>query len=452
MESGRAMLWDQPPSPVPSTAKQDGPIPDRWSWVEPAVWTERMLTALTQGVKGGVWFSLIDKVFAERNLRAAATKVLANHGAPGIDHVTVEVFQHDLEANLVKLATALRDGSYEPHAIQRVFIPKPGSNEQRPLGIPTVRDRVVQGAVRHVLEPIFEQEFATHSYGFRPGRGCKDALRRVDELLKQGYVYVVDADLKSYFDTIPHGRLLNRLRERVADRRLLSLIESFLTAGIMDGLQEWQPEAGAPQGAVLSPLLSNIYLNPLDHLVSAHGFAMVRYADDFVILCRSQAEAEQALALVRQWCEAAGLTLHPTKTQIVDVRHVGFDFLGYHFVRTRRGVLTRWPRKKSLQKLKATIRAKTQRNAGRSLAKIIADVNGTLRGWFGYFQHSYRTTFVDVDGWVRMRLRSILRRRAHRDGRGQGRDHQRWPNAFFAARGYFSLEAAHRAACQSPRG
>ena len=452
MESVRAMLWDQPPSSVPSEAKQDGSIPDRWSWVEPAAWSERMLTALEQGVKGGVWFSLIDKVFAERNLRAAATSVIANHGAPGVDHVTVEVFQDNLDTNLAKLVTALRSGSYEPQAIQRVYIPKPGSHEQRPLGIPTVRDRVVQGAVRHVLEPIFEREFATHSYGFRPQRGCKDALRRVDALVKQGYVYVVDADLKSYFDTIPHGRLLNRLRERIADRRLLTLIESFLTAGIMDGLKEWQPEAGAPQGAVLSPLLSNIYLNPLDHLVAAHGFEMVRYADDFVILCRSQAEAEQALALVRQWCEAEGLTLHPTKTQLVDVRVTGFDFLGYHFVRTRRGVMTRWPRKKSLQKLKDTIRAKTKRNAGRSLRTIIADVNSTLQGWFRYFQHSYWTTFTDVDGWVRMRLRSILRRRAHRDGRGQGRDHQRWPNAFFAARGYFSLEAAHRAACQPPRG
>jgi len=446
------MSRDQAPSPVPSTAKQDGPILDRWSWVESAVWTERMLTALAEGVKGGVWFSLIDKVFAERNLRAAATKVVANRGAPGVDRVTVEAFQDDLDTNLAKLTTALRSGSYEPHAIQRVFIPKPGSTEQRPLGIPTVRDRVVQGAVRHVLEPIFEREFATHSYGFRPGLGCKDALRRVDELLKQGYLHVVDADLKSYFDTIPHERLLNRVRERIADRRLLSLLESFLTAGIMDGMKEWQPEAGAPQGAVLSPLLSNIYLNPLDHQLAAHGFEMVRYADDFVILCRSQAEAEQALTLVRHWCDAAGLTLHPTKTHIVDVRVVGFDFLGYHFQHTRRGVLTRWPRKKSLQKLRDTLRAKTKRNAGRSLATLIADVNRTLRGWFGYFQHSYWRTFVDVDGWVRMRLRSILRRRAHRRGRGQGRDHQRWPNAFFAAHGYFSLEVAHRAACQSPRG
>jgi RNA-directed DNA polymerase len=215
-----------------------------------------MLTALEQGVQGNVWFSLIDKVYAERNLRAATAKVVANQGAPGIDHVTVEAFADDLDSNVQRLSTALRDGSYEPQAIRRVFIPKPGSNEQRPLGIPTVRDRVVQGAVRHVLEPIFEQAFATHSYGFRPQRRCQDALRRVEALLKQGYVYVVDADLKSYFDTIPHERLLNRLRERIADQRLLQLIASFLKADIMDGLQAWEPEAGAPQGAVLSPLLS----------------------------------------------------------------------------------------------------------------------------------------------------------------------------------------------------
>ena len=318
--------------------------------------------------------------------------------------------------------------------------------------MPTVRDRVVQAAVRHVVEPIFEKEFAAHSYGFRPGRGCKDALRRVDALLKEGYVYVVDADLKSYFDTIPHGRLMSRLRERIADGRVLQLIESFLRAGILDGLQGWEPEAGVPQGAVLSPLLSNIYLNPLDHQMAARGYQMVRYADDLVILCRSQAEAEQALAVVRQWCEAEGLTLHPTKTRIVDVRADGFDFLGYRFQTTRRGRLARWPRKKSEQKLKETIRAKTKRTNGHSLQVIIAEVNRTLRGWFGYFQHSCRGTFESVDRWVRMRLRSILRKRAGGRGHGLGLDHQRWPNAFLAGQGLYSLVTAHAAARQSPWG
>lgn len=376
----------------------------------------------------------------------------ANRGAPGVAHVTVEAFGDDLEANVGKLLAALRGGTYQPQAIRRVYIPKPGSTASRPLGIPTVRDRVVQAAVRHVVEPIFEKVFAAHSYGFRPGRGCKDALRRVDALLKEGFVYVVDADLQSYFDTIPHGRLMNRLRERIADGRVLRLIESFLTAGILDGLEEWEPEAGAPQGAVLSPLLSNVYLNPLDHQMAAQGYAMVRYADDFVILCRSQAEAEQALAQVRQWCEAEGLTIHPTKTRIVDVRTAGFDFLGYHFQTTRRGRLTRWPRKQSEQKLKHTLRAQTKRTSGHSLQVIIAGVNATLRGWYGYFRHSCRSTFAFVDSWVRGRLRSLLRKRAGRSGRGRGRDHQRWPNAFLAAQGLYSLVTAAAADSQPPRG
>ena len=212
----------------------------------------------------------------------------------------------------------MQAGTYQPQAIRRVYIPKPGSTEQRPLGIPTVRDRTVQGALRHVLEPIFEQEFADHSYGFRPQRGCFDALRQVERLLKSGYVYVLDADLKSYFDTIPHERLLQRMRERIADQRVLSLVEAFLKAGLLDGVTEVETEAGAPQGAVLSPLLSNIYLNPLDHVMAGEGWEMIRYADDFIILCQSQEQAQQALQDVRQWVEQAGLTLHPTKTRIVD--------------------------------------------------------------------------------------------------------------------------------------
>jgi RNA-directed DNA polymerase len=443
---------EEQPSAVPATAQQDGVDLGRWLWTELSVWTVRMLTALVQGVKGGKWFRLIDKVWSERNLRASYCKVAANKGAPGVDHVTVEEFERELDSNVAKLTKALSEGSYEPQAIRRTFIPKPGSNEQRPLGIPTVRDRVVQGAVRHVIEPIFENDFAAHSYGFRPGRGCKDALRRVDELLKQGYVYVVDADLKSYFDTIPHDRLMDRLRQRIADGRMLRLIESFLKAGIMDGLKEWEPEAGAPQGAVLSPLLSNIYLDPLDHLMASRGTEMVRYADDFVILCRSQAEAEQALAEVRQWCEAEGLVLHPTKTHIVDIRTEGMDFLGFHFQTTKKGRLTRWPRKKSLDKFKETVRGKTKRANGKSMRVIINDLNVMLVGWFGYFKHSCRPTFARLDGWIRMRLRSILRGHMGKRGCGRGIDHQLWPNEFFASRGLYSLEAAYVRACQPPCG
>ncbi|HWT81392.1 MAG TPA: group II intron reverse transcriptase/maturase, partial [Candidatus Methylomirabilis sp.] len=342
------------------------------------------------------------------------------------------------------LSEDLQSGRYRPQQIRRHYIPKPGSKEKRPLGIPTVRDRVVQTAVLNALEPIFERDFAEHSYGFRPGRGCKDALRRVDQLLKEGYTYVVDADLKSYFDTIPHDRLLALVAQKVSDGRVLSLIESFLKQGVLDGMREWTPEEGSPQGGCISPLLSNVYLNPLDHLMAHQGFEMVRYADDFVILCRSPEEAAKALALVQQWAAEAGLTLHPEKTKIIDAKDAAFDFLGYRFERGRRS-----PRPKSLQKLKDTIRAKTKRTSGESLTKIINDLTPQLRGWFEYFKHSRRYTLGRLDGWIRMRLRSLLRKRQGKKGRGRGSDHHRWPNNYFAERGLYSLKTAHELACQS---
>jgi len=411
-----------------------------------------MLTALEKGVRGGKWFRLFDKVFAEKNLFASHRKVSANKGSPGVDHVTIEEFSQHLIPNVERLTAALRNGSYKPQAIRRMMIPKPGSKEQRPLGIPTVRDRIVQGSVRHVLEPIFEREFAEQSYGFRPGRGCKDALRRVDSLLKEGYEYVADIDLKSYFDSIPHDRLMTRLREKVADGRVLDLVESFLKAGILEGFVEMEPEMGVPQGAVLSPLLSNIYLNPLDHLMVTKGFEMVRYADDFVVMCKSREEAEQALAIVRQWCEAEGLTVHPTKTRVVSVRMEGFDFLGYHFQATKRGRLTRWPRKKSLMKLKDTIRSKTGRTNGSSLEYIILNINRTLRGWYGYFKHSCRQTFRQIDTWVRGRLRTLMRKRTKRSGLAKGEDHIRYQISLFEDLRLFNLTTAHDLEGQATRG
>ena len=266
----------------------------------------------------------------------------------------------------------------------------------------------------------------------------------MDQLLKAGYTYVVDADLKSYFDTIPHDRLLALVAQKVSDGRVLSLIEAFLKQGVLDGLREWTPEEGSPQGGCISPLLSNIYLNPLDHLMAQQGFAMVRYADDFVIMCRSPEEAASALELVQQWTAEAGLKLHPEKTKIVDATKDAFDFLGYRFKRGRR-----YPRPKSLQKLKDAIREKTKRTSGESLTKIINDLTPRLRGWFEYFKHSYHRQLADLDGWIRMRLRSLLRKRLGRRGRGRGSDNQRWPNKFFAERGLYSLKAAHALACQS---
>lgn len=432
--------------PQATAGKRAGEARPRGLSAEPSIWTKRMLATLEQGVTGGKWYSLIDKLYPVATLEAAFAAVKANQGAAGVDHVSIEDYAAKLETNLAGLSESLRTGSYRPQAIRRHYIPKPGSQERRPLGIPTVQDRVVQTALHMLLEPIFERDFAAQSYGFRPNRGCKDALRRVDELLKAGYVHVVDADLKSYFDTIPKDRLLGLVAGKVTDRRVLALVEAFLGQKVLEAAREWTPEQGTPQGAVISPLLSNIYLDPLDHLMAGNGFEMVRYADDFVVLCRSPEEAAEGLALVRNWTAQAGLALHPGKTRLVDARTEGFDFLGYHFEAGQR-----WPRAKSLEKFKDTVRAKTKRTTGRSLARVIGDLNPTLRGWFGYFQHSRARTFGTLDGWIRRRLRSLLRKQQKLRGIAdvRGADQTRWPNRFFAEHGLFSLQAAYDAVRQS---
>jgi RNA-directed DNA polymerase len=267
----------------------------------------------------------------------------------------------------------------------------------------------------------------------------------VAELLRSGYVHVVDADIKSYFDTIPHERLLMRIETKIADGRVLELISGYLKQGVVEGASRWTPEGGTPQGAVLSPLLSNIYLDPLDHVMENAGFEMVRYADDWVVLCRTAQEAQRALELAGIWLEENGLSLHPEKTRLVDAsQRGGFDFLGYHFERGYR-----WPTRKSIKKMRDAIREKTKRANGHSLEYIISSVNVTLRGWFEYFKHGHRTTFGRLDSWVRMRLRSILRKRRDGRGRGRGCDHNRWPDAFFAELGLFSMSKARAAARQS---
>jgi RNA-directed DNA polymerase len=398
-----------------------------------------MVATLERGIKGGKWYSLIDKVWKLENLQSAARQVQANGGAAGVDGLSCEAYLKDGPSRLQRLQDKLQKSSYQPRPVKRVWIPKLGSKELRPLGVPTVEDRIVQTALRNVIEPIFERIFAEQSYGFRPGRGAKDALRRVDQLLKAGKVWVVDADLKAYFDTIPQKPLMARVEEQIADSRVLELIEKLLKQGVMETAKGWQPtEKGTPQGAVISPMLANLYLNLLDQMMARQGQEMVRYADDFVILCESQTEAQEVLEGLRQWTEAAGLTLHPAKTRIVDAsQRGGFDFLGYHFERG-----PRWPRQKSRDKFRETIRQQTGRRDPRPIKQIIAEVNRTLRGWFQYFQHSVRNVFALEDQWVRQRLRTILRRRHKGQGRARGRDHQRWPNAYFAELGLFSLAIA----------
>ena len=288
----------------------------KWLWVEAAVWTVRMLAALVNGVKGGKWFSLMDKIYAERTLQIAWQRVRSNRGAAGIDRISIERFEGQAEQYLQELHEQLKNGTFQPQAVKRVNIPK-ASGGTRPLGIPTVKDRVVQMAIKLAIEPIFEHTFKDSSHGFRPERGCKDALREVDTWLKAGYHWVVDADIKGYFDTISHELMMNKVEQHIADKRLLSLLEAYLKQDIMTECASWKPSQGTPQGAVLSPLLANIYLNELDHLIG-EKYRMVRYADDFVILTTSEAEAEQALATVREWMASHQLELHPDKTRIVN--------------------------------------------------------------------------------------------------------------------------------------
>jgi len=428
-------------SGVPAKATQETEARRRdWWWAEASIWTDRMMSALGDGVKGGKWFSVVDKVIRPTTLEAAWRKVERNKGSCGIDGQSVERFAAGAQKYLAELQASLKSGGYEPAPVKRVEIPKAGG-QTRPLGIPTVKDRIVQTALKMAIEPIFEAAFRPGSYGFRPGRSCKDALREVDRLVKAGFTHVVDADLKSYFDAIPHDRLLAQVARKISDGRVLKLIEGYLRQDVMKGMARWTPTTGTPQGAVISPLLANVYLHPLDLLMEESGYKMARYADDFVILCRSAEEAAAALRQVEAWTAANGLTLHPDKTRIGDCLQPGegFEFLGYRFEAGRRFV-----RKKSLKAFKAKLRAKTRRSGGLGLAKTIAGLNPVLRGWFGYFQSAAPSTFRALDGFIRRRLRAMLRKQEKRPGFGRClADQRRWPNAYFADRGLLTLTAAY---------
>lgn len=418
------------------------------TWMEASIWTPRMVATLKNGVKGGRWFSVVDKVYKTENLEASYRKVHRNKGKPGIDYVTTETFGENLEENITKLTQQLKDGTYHPSALKRVMIPKPGSNEMRPLSIPTVRDRVVQGAVKHAIEPIFENIFAECSYGFRPGRSCKDALREVDKHLRSGYHYVIDCDIRKYFDTIPHDRLMTKVSQLISDGKVLNLLRQMLQQGIMTSDDEWTPEQGTPQGGVISPLLANIYLNDLDQELLATDAKPTRYADDLVILCRSQEEADIILSRVREWMSENGLELHPTKTKIVNMGKPGnsFDFLGYTFIhreKNGRSRLVRIPRKKSLQRFRDAIRGLTPRKSGKSLEEVITRINSVSRGWFTYFQQCVTPVFDELDGFIRRRLRAMLLKRKRCPAFGNRHAHVLWPNSYFATHGLFSMTQAH---------
>ena len=439
------------------TRKETGPKqvkeaqPQPWGWVERSVWTDRMLERLAQSQEQTLWFSLWDKVWDQDNLIQAAYEVIWNKGSAGVDQQSTQAFGQQVMEQIQRLQHQLRGGTYQPLPAKRTWIEKLGTTDLRPLGIPAVRDRVVQAALKHVIEPILERDFAAQSYGFRPGRSAQQAIRRVEEMLESGRKWIVDADLKSYFDTIPHARLMEKLKRRIVDGRVLGLIDSYLNAGVLEQGKEWQatPE-GTPQGSVISPLLANLYLNDLDHQMERDGIQMVRYADDFVILCSTQEEARAALEKVGKWVAEQGLILHPTKTRIVPLSE-GFDFLGFHFHQGRKGVI-KWPRKKSLAKLRERIREQTQKGNGNSMETIIRQLNPMLRGWYGYFRTSIPSALEKIDEGLRRRLRSILRLRQKRAGITKGRENKEYPNRWFEERGLFSLAEGRALKVPIPMG
>ena len=433
---------DQKPSGV-RELKQDGKTGDRWGWVERAVWSERMLGALETGVRGGKWHSLYDKVYGLSNLKAAWQRVKANQGGGGVDRMSIADFDKEAETRLETVSEALRTNKYKPLPVRRTYIPKPGSTEKRPLGIPTVIDRIVQTALRNVIEPIFEHEFDQCSYGFRPNLGCQDALGEIERQLVAGDVHVVDVDVRKYFDTIPHKGLMVEVAKRIADGRVLDLIEAYLQQGILEEMKLWMPEKGTPQGAVISPLLANVYLHPVDTAMRQAGFTLVRYADDMVVLCRTREQAEAALVKLGELLEVRGLQLHPDKTRIAHLmERPGFQFLGYVFFDKYRD-----PRPSSKEKLRNSIREKSKMTNGNSLKDIISSLNATLRGWYNYFKFCSANSWVwaEIDKWVRFRLRVILDKRrkgGRKKRRGRGHAQIRWPNAYFTENGLFSLVSA----------
>lgn len=433
---------DQKPPRVQSL-EPGGETNSRWSWVERTVWNERMLEALATGVRGGKWHSLFDKVYRLSNLQAAWRRVAANAGASGIDKVTIDEFSTNADERLKQLSQALRAGSYKPLGVRRVYIPKPGSHEKRPLGIPAVIDRIVQTALRNVIEPIFENEFDACSYGFRPGLGCHDALEQVERLLAKGLHHVVDVDLRKYFDTIPHKGIMDEVAKRIADGAVLRLIEAYLNQNVIEQMSEWRPEKGTPQGAVISPLLANLYLHPVDRAMREAGYEVVRYADDMVVLCATREEAEQALIKLRELINARCLELHEQKTRLAHLmERPGFQFLGYVFFDKYRD-----PRESSKEKLHAAVRAKTKLTNGESFEVIIDRVNASLRGWFNYFKYCSPNSWAwsEIDKRVRYRIRALLDKRQNegkKARRGRGYAHFKWPNAFLTEHGLFSLVSA----------
>lgn len=406
------------------------------------VWTPAMVEARGKlRASGRKWYALHDKLHDSRNLREAWKQVAENGGAAGVSGETVQQYAKEVDRRLSRLAAKLKAQQFHASPIRRAFIPKnDGSGKLRGLGIPEIEDRIVQAAVVRLIEPIFEAKFLEGSYGFRPERSAHHALAEVEQAISGERPYLVDADIRSCFDSIPHEALMDEVAREIADAKVLNLIRRFVKAEIVERMRAWQPEQGTPQGAVLSPLLANIYLHRFDAEMTRAGYKVVRYADDFVVLCRTMEEAESARKKADEVLKAMGLELHPEKTRVIDARKERFQFLGYEWWPGGRQ-----PRRSSETKLKDKIRKRTPRTAGKSMRVLIAELNPTLKGFYAYFRHSFHNVFDGIDGFIRRRLRRILlkwnRKRGHGIG---GRAHRLYPNSYFAELKLFSMGEQHR--------
>ncbi len=363
-------------------------------------------------------------------LRAAFKSVKRNRGAAGIDKVSIKMFEANLVDNLRALLQDLKNGSFEPFPLRRAYVPK-NDKEFRPLGIPAVRDRVAQEVVRRLLNPIFEPLFHDSSYGFRQGRNCHMAIRHALALHHQGLRVILDADVQAFFDNLLHPVILKAVAAEVADGNILRLVQKFLRSGVMENGVFKPTTIGTPQGGVISPLLANIVLNQLDWQLHERGFNFVRYADDFVVICQSQAQAEEALHFVQQVLATLGLQLSAAKTRISTFRQ-GYSFLGFVLASHARRM-----RPKSLQKFKDKVRKLTVRHHNFEPAVIIAKLNRVLQGTSRYFATSFSTCrwlFQKLDAWIRMRLRCMKFKRK------RATDNYKLRNRTFHKLGLFSME------------
>jgi RNA-directed DNA polymerase len=366
---------------------------------------KRSLRVVENSKKKRKWYSLIDKIWDYQNLEQAFYDVKKNRGTHGVDKITIKEFEKELEHNLRVLQESLRTKAYRAKPVRRVYIPK-ADGSKRPLGIPTVGDRTIQAATKRILEPIFEQKFLDCSYGFRPNRSAHMAIEQIRQDLKDGFTYVIDADIKTYFDSIPHDKLLELIKEEVVDSSVLALISQFLKSGILENGIYYQNDKGSPQGGVISPLLANIFLHPLDEMMMERGHRLTRYADDFVICCKSRKGAERVLRTITKLLEKElGLKIHPEKTKIVDNLEEPFVFLGYIF---KQGYFHS-PSDKAVGKFKKRIKEVTKRNQTVNLEEFVKHrLNPIIRGWGRYFGIGYsKKLFQNLDSWIRRRLRMI---------------------------------------------